>query len=87
MKRTLPVLSASLALMLLGGATSALLASHALDEAAGSLAAARISYENLQNVDVLTPGEDPHGLVVLVSDRGGITRADRDMAGELSPKA
>lgn len=83
MKRTLSVLSASLALMLLGGASSAYLASRALDQAAGSLAAARISSENLQNVDVFAPDDDARGLVVLVSDRGGITRADLDLAAEL----
>lgn len=83
MKRTHSVLSASLALMLLGGASAAFLASHAFDEAAGSLAAARISYENLQDVEVLQPSDDPNGLVVLVSDRGGITQADRDVASEL----
>ncbi|RIY02175.1 virulence factor family protein [Aureimonas flava] len=69
--------------MLLGGASSALLASRALDQAAGSLSAARISYENLQDVDVLAPDDDAGGLVVLLSDRGGITAADRDLASRL----
>ncbi|WP_279482635.1 AcvB/VirJ family lysyl-phosphatidylglycerol hydrolase [Aureimonas sp. SK2] len=83
MKRSLTVLTASLTLMILGGASSAWLASHALDEAAGSLAVTRITSDNLRDVEVLTPGDDPAGLVVLLSDRGGLTSADRELASQL----
>ncbi|WP_185984124.1 virulence factor family protein [Aureimonas mangrovi] len=37
----------------------------------------------LANISILSPGDDPDGLVILVSDRGGIAQADRDLAARL----
>ncbi|WP_182084940.1 virulence factor family protein [Aureimonas sp. ME7] len=83
MTRTLSVLSASLFLVLAGGALGGLLGSRAIDRAAETVAATTISYENLQDIPVLSPDDDAAGLVVLLSDRGGLSPADRDLAAAL----
>ncbi|WP_062207850.1 AcvB/VirJ family lysyl-phosphatidylglycerol hydrolase [Aureimonas sp. AU12] len=83
MKRSLPLLAGLLALVLAGLLFGAALMSRVGWQTAAAVPAATVSYENLRQVGVLVPSEDPVGLAVLVSDTGGIAQADRDLAADL----
>ncbi len=54
-----------------------------LDSARIAVPVAEVSSPPLQNIDVQAPPGDPEGIVILVSDAGGIAQADRDLADAL----
>lgn len=54
-----------------------------LDSAHMAVPVAQVSSPPLQNIDVQSPAGEPKGLVILVSDAGGIAQADRDLADAL----
>ncbi|WP_019997820.1 virulence factor family protein [Aureimonas ureilytica] len=83
MKRTPLFLAALLTPVLLGGVAAGVLLSRVKTDAAAVVPAAVVSYENMEAVPVLQPQDDPVGLTVLLSDEGGLTRDDRDLAARL----
>lgn len=54
-----------------------------LDSARIAVPVAQVSSAPLENVDVQAPPGEPKGVVVLVSDKGGIAQPDRDLAEAL----
>jgi len=49
-------------------------------------AAVTVDGDQLENIPVLQPDSPPTGLVILVSDKGGIKKADRDVAEALKKR-
>lgn len=83
MKRTPLFLAALLTPVLLGGVAAGVILSRVKSDAAAVVPAATVTYENMEAIPVLQPKDDPVGLTVLLSDEGGITREDRDLAAGL----